>query len=548
VISPVRYDSVAGSLALAGEDAVLQVGDSLRKLHLSAIKNPENIIAAGKVFDSRTRMTLSAWNKKWQAWTGDDLAGAYLTGASYADNEMALLGLAKGEGKITSGVTLAGKDAVLAGTKGISNSVKSSFLVSGLPHHLTFYNTFKEATVSLLEKTSLQILRTTQDLHRNVAIMAGEATFKEADIFTRKILSQTMLDDYAKRGLTSVVYKNGARVSIDAYAEMVGRTMSSHAAVQASLNRYTEYGYNLVRITSHFTACELCAPWEGQILNKNGGDAKYRGLDEAIAAGLFHPNCRHDVNPYFPGISPDKLVPRVDTATQKLIDEHGYVPAQKITYKAEQQQRYIERNIKNWKRRELVSLDPVLQRKAHRKVLDWQLAQRKHITQNPFLRRKYDREGMKGWYDKVRASRVSVPVPVLPVPPIPPSVPPLKVWGRQALDTIDNRAPNQKAWEAFMKDMDMLYDEDYIVRLGDDIYEIRTEGWFDDCMESRGLGKTSKAQIRDTYRGIMEAESGWKVDIAGYMEEYSDATYGVTYVGRRVGQVEKSLRVVQKTK
>ena len=186
-------------------------------------------------------------------------------------------------------------------------------------------------------------------------------------------------------------------MSVDAYAEMVGRTMSGHTALQASLNRYTEYGYNLVRVSTHFTACELCSPWEGQILNKNGADGKYRGLDEAIAAGLFHPNCRHTLSPYFPGISPEKPEVRVDPAAQKLIDKHGYSKAQKLTYKAEQQQRYIERQVRTWKRREMVSLDNATQVKAHRKVLDWRAAQRNHMEQNPFLRRKYEREAVKGW-------------------------------------------------------------------------------------------------------------------------------------------------------
>jgi hypothetical protein len=134
-------------------------------------------------------------------------------------------------------------------------------------------------------------------------------------------------------------------------------------------------------------------------------------LRDAVNAGLFHPNCKHGMNPYFPGISPDKLSVRVDPEAQKLIDQHGYATAQKMTYQAEQKQRYIERQIKTWKRREMVSIDSGVQNKAHRKVLDWQKAQRTHLEQNPFLRRKYEREGMQGWYEKVRTSQVPIPKP-----------------------------------------------------------------------------------------------------------------------------------------
>lgn len=120
-------------------------------------------------------------------------------------------------------------------------------------------------------------------------------------------------------------------------------------------------------------------------------------LDEAIAAGLLHPNCVHSLNPYFPDLSPKQLKTPVDPAEQKLIDQHGYRKAQEMAYKAQQQQRYIERNIRTWKMREVTSLDPAEQIKAHKKVLEWQRAQREHLKQNPFLPRKYEREGVPGY-------------------------------------------------------------------------------------------------------------------------------------------------------
>jgi hypothetical protein len=239
-------------------------------------------------------------------------------------------------------------------------------------------------------------MRAANDLFRDVAVQAGEQRFKESDIFTRRQLSQDMLNDFAQRGVQSITYKNGKKVSIEAYSEMVGRTMSGHAAVQASLNRYEEYGYDLVRVSSHFRACPLCVPWEGQILSQSGLDYNYSSLDDAIASGLFHPNCAHDITAYFPGLSPDQEL-RVDPEEQKLINQHGYKKAQEIAYKAQQQQRYIERNIRNWKMKEITALDDAAKAKAHRKVLEWRKAQRNHLAKNPFLPRKYEREAVKGW-------------------------------------------------------------------------------------------------------------------------------------------------------
>jgi hypothetical protein len=122
-----------------------------------------------------------------------------------------------------------------------------------------------------------------------------------------------------------------------------------------------------------------------------------------IAKGFVVHNCAHDVSPYIPGLSPDLEV-RVSKKEQALIDQYGYKKAQEIAYKAQVQQRYIERQIRSWKKRELTSLDDVAKAKAHRKVLDWQKLQREHLQLNPFLPRKYEREAVKGW----ASGRISV--------------------------------------------------------------------------------------------------------------------------------------------
>jgi hypothetical protein len=105
-------------------------------------------------------------------------------------------------------------------------------------------------------------------------------------------------------------------------------------------------------------------------------------------------NCKHDVSAWFEGISPE-LETRVDPAEQKLIDEYGYKEAQKISYEAQQKQRYIERNIRKYKRRESVALDGKNKIAAQNKIKEWQSTQRQHLNNNEFLRRKYEREQIK---------------------------------------------------------------------------------------------------------------------------------------------------------
>ena len=121
-----------------------------------------------------------------------------------------------------------------------------------------------------------------------------------------------------------------------------------------------------------------------------------------IAKGFVVHNCAHGLTAYFPELSPDQEV-RMDPAEQELVNQHGYKKAQELAYRAQEQQRYIERQIRNWKMRGITALDDAEAKKAYNKVLHWQTAMRTHIKDNSFLRRHYEvgkgyiREHVAGW-------------------------------------------------------------------------------------------------------------------------------------------------------
>ena len=119
----------------------------------------------------------------------------------------------------------------------------------------------------------------------------------------------------------------------------------------------------------------------------------YETIADAETQGLFHARCSHDVSVWFEGI--EETIPRVHSGEQKLIDEYGYKEAQKISYDAQQKQRYIERNIRTWKRRAEVSLSEKQKQFANSKIREWQARQRDHLKENTFLPRKYSREQIR---------------------------------------------------------------------------------------------------------------------------------------------------------
>src|SRR4030042_1971085 len=74
-------------------------------------------------------------------------------------------------------------------------------------------------------------------------------------------------------------------------------------------------------------------------------------------------NCKHDVAAFFEEYSEPVSAP-LDPAEERLVNENGYSEAQKIAYKAQEKQRYIERQIRMYKRREAVGLDELSKQKA----------------------------------------------------------------------------------------------------------------------------------------------------------------------------------------
>lgn len=391
MINQTTYEHYGQKLASSAEKVTLTVGAALKWVLKRVISNPDIVFRDEQAYMNRVEQAAGQWTVDWQAWAQEELAKAYLQGIWHTNQELRALDVSVRQPTHDISPTTPLMPQQPRSRPNIPQ--KTAAMFRNYPNHLTMYGVFMAAAYDSLEGTHLQIMRQSRDLYRDVTVMAGEASFREGDIFTRRSFSQHMLNDFAQRGLQCIFYRDGRRMSLDAYAEMVGRTLSGRAAMQASFNRYEEFGYDLVRVTQHFITCPLCAPWEGRVLSLSGDSPHYASMDDAVADGLFHPNCAHDAVPYIPGVS-EALELHVDPEAQRLIDQHGYKEAQKIAYQAQQKQRAIERNIRHWRRREVVALDETEEQKAKAKVREWQKVQREHLSRYPFLPRKYHREAV----------------------------------------------------------------------------------------------------------------------------------------------------------
>ncbi|ARX85636.1 phage minor capsid protein 2 [Streptomyces alboflavus] len=274
-----------------------------------------------------------------------------------------------------------------------------------------------QEAVDVVTATHRSILRAVVDAFR--AVVASVAATPLLGTGTRRQAVQDALRQFADRGIRAFVDKAGRRWSLPAYAEMAVRTATARATTEAHMRTLAEHGVDLVVVSDAPRECPLCRPWELQVLTI-GGPAGARtvevehavedgrmvpvrvagSLDEARAAGLQHPNCRHSVSAYTPGLT---------TVADAEPDPAGY--------EAGQRQRAIERNIRKWKRREAVATTPAEQRATRAKVRAWQGAMRQHLAAHPDLRRLRHRE-----------QEGAGNLPATPRPPSPDQVERARVW------------------------------------------------------------------------------------------------------------------------
>ena len=135
---------------------------------------------------------------------------------------------------------------------------------------------------------------------------------------------------------------------------------------------------------------------------------EYPRLSEAIAGGLYHPNCRDIHSTYFEDFS----------SPSKPLTEEEKKEAARV-YALEQKQRYNERQIRKYKRLSDGSVDPANQERYRKKLSEWQERQRDFVKANgDVLRRRYENE-------KLRLPSVPEP-PKIPGPKEIPEIPKTK--------------------------------------------------------------------------------------------------------------------------
>ena len=244
------------------------------------------------------------------------------------------------------------------------------------------FNALMETIEKDFSDANAAVLRRMDDVYRQT-IFKAQVHYNTGTVSLEQAIDMAT-KDFLEKGIDAITYSDGKKVNIASYVEMALRTANHRAYLMGEGKKRQEMGLYLVVVSAHVTACELCLPWQGKILIDDvyGGGSKEVGdyplLSEAMEANFLHPQCRHNLSTYFPGITTMPKVPDM-----KGVEEN---------YKREQQQRHIERQIRKYKRLAEGSIDEENRKEYNAKVREWQGIMREFLKENPQLRRSYRRE------------------------------------------------------------------------------------------------------------------------------------------------------------
>lgn len=216
---------------------------------------------------------------------------------------------------------------------------------------------------------------------------------------TRRQALQKAISQMADNGIYGFVDRAGRHWSPEAYMSMDIRTTVHNAAIQSIRRRQEDYGSDIFQVSSHAGARPLCYPYQGKFYTWGSGSGTFTdgagmtheygpigGTSYGQAAGLFGINCGHYPLPQIPNVT----FPQDKEIENKEENDR--------LYRESQQQRALERRIRDAKRKQAAFRAAGMPEAADRQkalIRQRQAAMRDFIAKTGRARR-YDRESIKG--------------------------------------------------------------------------------------------------------------------------------------------------------
>ena len=224
--------------------------------------------------------------------------------------------------------------------------------------------TFKNLTLTTAQTASQQFERALDRAYMQVS--SGAFAQDKAVMMAIKSL--------CANGIEAIEYPSGHVDHMDVAVRRAIRTGLNQTAGEVSDRFAKEYDYDLVEVSAHAGARPAHAIWQGKVYSRKGKTDKYDDFYEATGygtgAGLCGWNCRHSFSAYKEG---QTRVYTPEMLKKFNAKDYKYNGKEMTEYEATQYQRYIERQIRKYKRESMMT-DEVGQdaSPAKAKVKEWQ--------------------------------------------------------------------------------------------------------------------------------------------------------------------------------
>ena len=186
---------------------------------------------------------------------------------------------------------------------------------------------------------------------------------KEMDLAVLKTASGTFsyqkavndcIKGLARSGLRAIDYASGRSYTLDTAARMIVRTSVSQLAGKVTELNLEATGTELVYVDAHAGARPEHAEWQGKVYTYDGTPNKkypdfFSSTGYGEVDGLKGVNCTHNFYPHWEGVS---VIPDFKEPDPKKIDGKEYT-----MYEATQEQRKMERQIRELKREKQAQID-----------------------------------------------------------------------------------------------------------------------------------------------------------------------------------------------
>jgi hypothetical protein len=152
-----------------------------------------------------------------------------------------------------------------------------------------------ENTYASLYDAHRYVGRSVRDQVRQAGLEATAQAF-----MTGQSAKGFLIKNLTDRGITAIRDRRGREIKLDAYAALVARSTTREAANQATIDQLVQNNHDLVKMSSHNTACAVCIPFENRVYSISGNDKRFPPLSIAFEPPYanIHPNCLHVLLPY----------------------------------------------------------------------------------------------------------------------------------------------------------------------------------------------------------------------------------------------------------